>query len=525
MKRWAIAGVGAVLCATAIPVAEASSSAATSHASLGQISATWQSDLQGYDLDNPIGQSSPTIANINGTADKPTPAIVVGDRTGRLYASDLSTGRTRVLFSSSVPIDAPPSAASLTGTGFDTVFFGRGNRGVACQAADGTWGGYTAVNADASVLWKRRVNNPVGDTLCAHNGVGSGMTLYYDNGILDTVGMSLGQSEYAMNATTGAVLPGWNPWFQGDSGVSTPAVARLNGPSKSVSIIEGGDSTGGLAYGAVYQNGGHVRVIRTTGNKGVLGEGGLKCAFDTYANGGQIVESSPAVGPFLANGATGIVSGQGYFSPFPGSPNMVYALNTSCQVVWSHQLDQETSSPILADITGTGRLDVIIATQAVSTGGSVESGSVYAFNGATGKKLWRVDTGSVLGSPVAADLTGSGSADILVETPALDKGGLQIIDGATGNKIWQESQLSNRDNPQVGGQSTPIVTSDPNGKIGITVAGYHGVLVGGSVHLSGDIVHFQIAGSKSSWLANPLTSWLEFHHDPMLTGNTAGPGV
>ena len=131
----------------------------------------------------------------------------------------------------------------------------------------------------------------------------------------------------------------------------------------------------------------------------------------------------------------------------------------------------------------------------------------------------------MLGSPVAADLTGSGSADILVETPALDKGGLQIIDGATGNKIWQESQLSNRDNPQVGGQSTPIVTSDPNGKIGITVAGYHGVLVGGSVHLSGDIVHFQIAGSKSSWLANPLTSWLEFHHDPMLTGNTAGPGV
>ena len=173
-------------------------------------------------------------------------------------------------------------------------------------------------------------------------------------------------------------------------------------------------------------------------------------------------------------------------------------------------------------------MDVIIATQAVSTGGSFESGSVYAFNGATGKRLWRVNTGSVLGSPVAADLTGSGSADILVETPSLGKGGLQIIDGASGAEVWSENVIAPRFNPGVVGQSTPIVTADPNGTIGITVAGYHGVRVplpDGPVHLAGDIVHFQIAGSKSSWLANPLTSWLEFHHDPMLTGNTAGPGV
>ena len=90
-----------------------------------------------------------------------------------------------------------------------------------------------------------------------------------------------------------------------------------------------------------------------------------------------------------------------------------------------------------------------------------------------------------------------------------------ILDGKTGATLFTDSAAV--------GQDTPLVTADANGTIGITLAGYHGVLVNSQVHLAGDIVHYEIAGSDASWLSHPITSWLEFHHDPRLTGNTSGP--
>ena len=509
-----LAGLGAVLVLQGEAGATLHQTSDT--APLGAVSTVWSRDLSRFDTDNPIAQSSPVVAMVDGTADAPLPAVVVGDRAGYLYAADLATGRLRTLYTSPAPIDSPPSAASPTGSGFDDVFFGRGNRGVACRLSDGTYGGYTAVSAAGTLLWKRWVNNPVGDTLCPHNGVMGGMTLFNDaSGTLDTIGMSLGQSEHGFVAATGAPLAGWNPWFQADSSISTPAIAHLGKPTGALSLIEGGDSTAGLAYGGVYQNGGHVRVVSTNGNGGTPGFGGTKCSYNTYANGGQIVESSPAVGPFLPGGTEGIVSGQGYFSAYGGSPNRIFAMNKSCSLIWSHKLDHETSSPILADVNGDGTLDVIVGTQDISVHGNPEGGAVWAFDGATGAVLWHVPTGAVVGSPVAADLRGTEHADVVVETTSSSRGGLMILDGKTGATLFTDSAAV--------GQDTPLVTADANGTIGITLAGYHGVLVNSQVHLAGDIVHYEIAGSDASWLSHPITSWLEFHHDPRLTGNTSGP--
>lgn len=469
------------------------------------------------DINKPIAQSSPVLAMIDGTPSSPEGAIVVGDRKGRLYAANLVTGSLRVLYSSKVSIDAPPSAAPVTPGALDTVFFGRGNQEIACRATDGTWGGYTAIDADGSVRWKRRVNNPPGDLSCPHNGVMAGMTLVDLKGTLSTFGMSLGQAEHGFTAATGTALTGWNPWFQADSSTSTVALAWLRGVSKAPSIIEGGDSTQGNAYGYQYYNGGHVRVVAAKGNGGVPGNGGLRCSFDTYANGGQIVAASPAVGTFLAGGATGIASGQGYFAGYGGPVNRLRVLDQSCQKVWSAQTDFLTSSPILADVDGDGHLDVVVGTQDVSVHGLSDNGSVSAYDGATGRLLWKTETGSVIGQPVAADLRNTGHADVVVGTTSgsAEHGGLQILDGSTGTKQWSTYDFVT--------QGTPIVTADPSGKIGITVAGYFGVLVGGEVHLAGTIRHFSVTGSSASWLANPTTSWLEFHHDARLTGNASPP--
>ena len=508
MRKVIAAAVPAALLVAVGPVA------ASPQPSLGVVQPAWARPVD-LPVDQIIAQSSPVLAMIDGSARDPKPAVVVGDRSGQLHAVDLATGSHRVLYSSSIPIDAPPSAAPVSPGALDTVFFGRGNQAVACQGSDGAWGGYTAVRADGTVLWKAKVNNPPGDTSCTHNGVMAGMSLMTIKGSLSVIGMSLGQAEHGFVAATGAPLAGWNPWFQADSSTSTVAVAQLNGPTGPPSIIEGGDSTQGNAYGVQYYDGGHVRIIKAQGNRGTPGSGGLRCIFDTYGQGGQIVASSPAVGGFLARGAIGIASGQGFFAPYHGPVNRLWVVNSSCQKVWSAKTDYLTSSPILVDVNGDGKLDVVIGTQDVSTGGSTANGSVYAFDGATGVQLWKKVTGSVVGSLAAADLQGTGHADIVVPSVDGGRGGLQILDGTDGSLLWSTSEAVS--------QGTPLITAEADGTIGLTLAGYHGVLVDHQVRLAGTIRHFSIEGSSAANLANPLTSWLEFHHDPRLSGNAAGP--
>lgn len=64
-------------------------------------------------------------------------------------------------------------------------------------------------------------------------------------------------------------------------------------------------------------------------------------------------------------------------------------------------------------------------------------------------------------------------------------------------------------------QNCALVTDDPNGSIGITVAGYdsgdHGV-----------VEHFEFQGSQGS-LVDQAGSWPMLHHDPRLTGDAQVP--
>ena len=66
--------------------------------------------------------------------------------------------------------------------------------------------------------------------------------------------------------------------------------------------------------------------------------------------------------------------------------------------------------------------------------------------------------------------------------------------------------------PDLGFQNSPLVTADPDGHIGITVAGYDG-------NDQGEIRHYEITGSDGAAAVGP-TSWPMFHHDPQRTGVT-----
>jgi hypothetical protein len=384
-----------------------------------------------------------------------------------------------------VPVDSTPSVAD-TGQGGNTVFVGVGN------AANPYQGGYQAIAPSGAALWFVQARNPSTDPYPV-NGVQASMAVGTLQGSTDVVAGSLGENEYAMNAANGGVLAGF-PWFEADSMFSTPAIADLYGTGQN-EIIEGGDSSAGLAYDTQYQNGGHVRVLSANGNAGAAQpNGGLVCSYDTD----QTVQSSPAVGEFLGGGAVGIAVGTGATYGGASTTNDLLGLNSHCGLVWAAKLDgTTTSSPALADIQGNGTLAVIEGT-------SGSGSSVWALNGANGSTIWHsAATGQVVGSVVTADL-GGGYQDVIAPTTS----GVDVFDGRSG------ALLTTLD-ATVGFQSSPLVTADPNGSIGITVAGYNS----GN---AGQVDHFELAGS-SGGKVDESGAWPMFHHDAQLTGDAGTP--
>ncbi len=156
----------------------------------------------------------------------------------------------------------------------------------------------------------------------------------------------------------------------------------------------------------------------------------------------------------------------------------------------------------LSDVMGNGSLQVVEGTDQ----GPGRSGSVWVLDAATGHTIWEASNiGRVIGSVVTADLTGSGYDDVLVPTIA----GTRIFDGRTGTEI---ADLS----PSLGLQNSPLVTQDPNGTIGITLAGYTASSM--SPDGVGEIDHYEIGGSNGAEAVGGA-AWPMFHHDPQLTGN------
>jgi putative cell wall-binding protein len=429
-----------------------------------------------------IALSSPSLSTLTGG-----PAVVVGSRDKEVYAFHLATGGTLPHWPKNVgaPVTSTPSSVQLPGTAHDTVLVGTGNASPPFTCS----GGYQWLSPGGQqnlVL----ATNPATDTACAHNGVRASMAVGELQGVAGTVAGSMGQMTYAMDASSRGVLAGF-PWFQADSNFATPAIADLGGGGSN-DIVEGGSSTAGTAYGQTYTDGGHIRVLNASG--------GLVCKLTTT----EAIDSSPAVGRFLAATQVGIVAGTG--STYPNAPERdhVIALNSACQEVWSDALAGTTAneSPAVADLLGDGRLDVVETTWDPATGG----GGVDALTGATGSVLWhRALAHGVIGSPVTAELS-PGQQDVVVATVS----GFDILTGASGTVLVATRTTT------TGFQNAPLVTDDPNGSVGITVAGYQAA--------DSVVEHFELTGTSGADV-DARGAWPQFHHDPQLTGDAGAPYV
>ena len=254
--------------------------------------------------------------------------MVVGDQGGDVDAFSLASGAPVPGWPAStggIPVGSTPSVAALTGgSPNDTLFVGVGT------AAAPHEGGYEAFRPNGQKLWSVSIHNPGASFV---SGIVASLAVGHLQGGTDVVAPSIGQQEDAIDAATGKVLPGF-PWFDGDGDYATPALADLYGNGKT-DIVNGGGQTAGLAYDVHYTQGGHVSVTSPTGNAGTkTPNGGLICTY----NPNESVESSPAVGPFLAGGSEGIAVGTGDY--FPGAPDagVVLAVNSHCKLVWVKSL-------------------------------------------------------------------------------------------------------------------------------------------------------------------------------------------
>ena len=309
------------------------------------------------DKGNPIAESSPIVAALDAAG----PAVVVGDRSGYVYAYHLADGSAVTgwpVFDGGPEIDSSPSVTPLGGSSFDSVFVGAGN------AQHPAVGAYLAYGPNGQALWRTNVTDPVGDPHPAY-AVQASLTIANLQGSTDVFAGSLDQYSFALDASSGAVLTGW-PFFTADSVFSTAATADLYGDGQQ-ELVVGGASSAGLAMGQAYSQGGHVRVIGP--------HGALMYDYDTT----QEVDSSPAIGGFLAGGAVGIAVGTGSYYKGASDTDTVKAFTSRLVPVWSETLDGLTSSsPALADVEGNGQLDVVEGTDTAT------SGSLWVLSGATG---------------------------------------------------------------------------------------------------------------------------------------------
>jgi hypothetical protein len=484
------------------------------------VTQTWIHDLD--DAPCGVAEASP----VEATLDSAGPSVEVGDRAGDLYAFHLSGGSVPAGWSPSPPsatitsgqacgIDGndgattsaavgtngirvagnPPidSTASVVPTAAgDDLYFDAGN------AADPSEGGYYAYGPGGTPLWNTLATNPSTDPL-PDIGVEASPTVGSAGGTRFVVAGSLGQRTDALRAADGTLLAGW-PFFSADSVFSTAAVGNLYGTGHD-EIVVGGASTAGFAYGQHYHDGGHLRILND--------HGGLVCAADTN----EEVDSSPAVGPILPGGALGIATGTGTF--YPGSDeDTVKVFDTRCNPVWSESLDGATGgSPAVADVQGDGRLAVVEGTDQDNG-----NGSVWALDAGTGALIWKVPAiGGVIGSVTTADLSGDGYQDVIVPTTA----GLEILDGKTGAELIHVDDGSGDGGVAAGQvygfQNAPLVTDDPDGTIGITVAGYFAVPGSPDHDVQGMVQHFSVPGSNGA-LVTEAGGWPQFHHDPQLSG-------
>ena len=183
-------------------------------------------------------------------------------------------------------------------------------------------------------------------------------------------------------------------------------------------------------------------------------------------------------GQFLAGGAVGIAIGDGSYYSGASDSDKVFALNTSCGLAWSDS-PQRRHRRLARPGRRAGQRPARRRRR------HRRPGTIYVLNGTNGGVIWSADDRGP-GHRLAGD--GRPHRRRLPGRHRPDHQRHRHLRRPLGRRRWRRSA------PTTAFQSSPLVTDDPDGHIGITGAGYDDI--GGD--LVGVIAHWEIDDTSGS---------------------------
>jgi len=386
-----------------------------------------------------VALSSPTVATLDGVT-----AIVFGSENGYVDAVDASTGDNLpgwpepVDISPGAPtaIESSPTVAYLDGPSRPpTIVVGAGSTYVAEQQ-----GGLVAFREDGSVRFVFHTH----DVFNEWTGTVPARPDGFDEAVFSTPAVGditgdgqqdivFGSWDHRLYALTpsGRLVHGF-PIDTEDTIWSSPALYHVRGAKRRVDVFIGGDASGRNRC-----EGGFVYDVTYSANK-------PRIVWQHCEN--QTIWSSPAVGVLNATGKPAVVVGSGFGErpPYRSDTDRLFAFygRSGAPVPgWPVRTAGPTyGSPAIGPLSSGGPPVVIDTSWCTScTTPAAGASMVYAWSG-SGVLLWSqtLEGAQDFASPVLADLTGSGTNDVLVGSSA----GLYPLDGPTGAFLFGTSELA-----------------------------------------------------------------------------------
>ena len=376
----------------------------------------------------PTHLSSPVIADVNGDG---VPDVVTADLSGMLHVLNGRTGRdlpgwpqpVQVIPGQTVAVESSPTVASLDRNGHMQIIVGAGTIDI-----PGQQGGVVAFNANGSVRWRIRTMTIAGESgVVGTPAVGD----VNGDGFPDVVFGSFDHRIYAVDRT-GRILPGF-PIDSLDTIWDSPALydeAHIG----RMDIFLGGDASPGGPCGN-WSWAGILRAIRVTPS-------GPRVLWSHCQH--QIFQSSPAIGKFSGDGRMDLVVGTGTgASGDARATNSLSAFHLddgSPVAGWPVLLNGPIfGSPVIGDVNGDGKNDVVVAACA-----TCNDGRVWAFTG-HGHLLWDVLPGAaendhteILSTPILVDLNGDGVNDVAVG----QAGEFYFLRGTDGARLYKPIEIN-----------------------------------------------------------------------------------